>query len=193
MGAIINIILGVVSGILTNAFSNYFKKTIIPYYQTIKYKGINIEGEWIVEHISTPTGGGTLRIKRKTIVRIEQKAHNLIGTANSVASFDDGTEDMLVYDVSGEITDRFAIVNFKVNDKTRIAYSSFLLEVTNDGHTLKGFRTFYGMQACTIRAIQCIWRRNIPHLNYQKSKQLNQSKSHLELPNVELETKMVTS
>jgi hypothetical protein len=92
---------------------------------------------------------------------ISQKAYLIKGaaTANHVEA--EKSIDVINYEISGHICDRFVSITFRNKDKTRIAYSIFLLEVRGDGTHMTGYRAFYGLRKETIRAVECTWRRGI--------------------------------
>ena len=58
MSASFNIVLGIVSGVLTATFlyilSLIFKNILIPWYQRIKYKGVELKGKWSGMMIDSP-------------------------------------------------------------------------------------------------------------------------------------------
>lgn len=135
----------------------FWKEKIVPWLRKLLYRGIIIHGKWRIEQADQPVDGGTISTKRDIYVDLIQRADVLSGTATSIASYEDGTQDFIIYDVNGEIRDRFVTIYLKVNDSSRIAYSSFLLEVVGNGQLMKGYRVFYGFKKQEIRAIGCTW------------------------------------
>jgi len=135
----------------------FWKERIVPWLRKILYRGIIIHGKWRIEQAEQSVDGGEISTKREIYVDLVQRADNLSGTATSIATFSDGAQDFIIYDVHGEIKDRFVTIYLKVNDNSRIAYSSFLLEVVGNGQLMKGYRVFYGFKKQEIRAISCTW------------------------------------
>ncbi len=135
----------------------FWKDRFVPWLRSFLYRGIIVKGKWRILQEEMAVDGKELAVKRETYVDLNQYADTLSGSATSIATYSDKSQDFIVYDVRGEIKDRFVSVHFKVNDSTKIAYSSFLLEVVGDGHVMKGYRAFYGFKRQEIRAISCNW------------------------------------
>ncbi|HEY9000128.1 MAG TPA: hypothetical protein VIM89_02160 [Mucilaginibacter sp.] len=133
---------------------------IIPFIETLLYKGIYIGEKWTIEMADDRTADQTtLSATRNTVLEIKQRANKLSGKATSSLIMDDETSDCIFYNIEGEIKDRFVTLFLKCSTKSRMAYSTFLLEIVSDGSLMKGYRTFYGLKRERINAIACTLKK----------------------------------
>lgn len=131
------ILLGVVSGIVTSIcifiIIQIIQKIIIPWYQTMIYRGVNISGTW-----------RGARKNQEVILILKQKAHNITGIADLILDKDaTHLEKIRNFKVKGTIFDRFVQLNLKHEDSSRLGAVSFLFQVEGDGRILKGGSTGY--------------------------------------------------
>jgi hypothetical protein len=147
--------IGIVSGILTSALIylvvSVFEKIIIPWYQEIIYHGTDISGEW------EATGEN---IGQTGVFNIEQKAHKIKGTATWVTN--DSAypiEGIRIFNIGGEISERFVTLILKHKDKRRLGIGSYLIQVVGDGRVMEGFYSFYSVGDSDIRSTACRFTR----------------------------------
>ena len=156
-----SLLIAIVTGVTANAVCWFFVQHVTPIIQTFVYRGIKVSGTWIVEQPQLASDGSTLTTNWETTVVLSQHAHQLKGTAGAQRKLENEEEEKEVvhYNVSGRIVDRFAYLEFQNSDCKRIAHSSFLLEVIGDGSLMAGYRSFYGLKAYKIRSIETRWKR----------------------------------
>jgi hypothetical protein len=148
-----SIIVGVISGILTSALIflavSIFNSILIPWYQAIIYRGVNISGEWIKEQTNS--------IQKANFI-FEQKAHKIKGLATFFVE-DAPAEEIRTFVVDGEISERFVILILKHKDRQRLGVSTFLLEIVSDGRTMQGYSSAYNIYANEIASVECALTR----------------------------------
>lgn len=156
---LLSIIVGVATGVTANLMTYLFVNVWLPSYRNYVYKGIRVSGDWIISQGQCPADGESLTVKWILSATLEQKAYEVCGQATAT-HFKEGTAtDVINYDIHGHLFDRFLSITLRNKDVTRIAYSTFLLEVSGDGSRMLGYRSFYGLRMGTIRAVECTWRR----------------------------------
>ncbi|WP_111641878.1 hypothetical protein [Marinimicrobium alkaliphilum] len=139
MGEQLEIVLGVVSGVATAALLSVvaalFKHVILPWYQELRYEGVDLEGVWEFKEKTDSA---------ETIVKldIKQSAHSLKGTGSVNIDRSDGENNFFGFVVSGFVWEGYVTLNLKSSNRKIVAFSTMLLKVTNGGSRLKG--TFAG-------------------------------------------------
>lgn len=151
---ILDILVSVFASVFCFVTGVFWRSKIFPFLQGLFYHGIIIEGKWHVSHDSLTCDKKGLDIVRNTTIEISQQAFRLTGKAYSVATID-GRDDIIEYEVKGEIKDRILQLTFHNKDKTRMAHSMFLLKIDGERHKMTGYRLFYGLKASKVKAIFC--------------------------------------
>lgn len=162
MSILIAVVAGVFAGVLANLATNIFVTVLVPAYRDYVYRGVRVDGDWVVRNIGTPSDGRSLTDSWQLSVRLTQKAYRLSGAATALRAAPDreGAVDILHYNVEGTVQDRFVIVQMRTLDRNRIAHSAFHLEIVGDGNMMRGHRTFYGLIMNQIRSIRSEWSRH---------------------------------
>jgi len=151
------IILEVVSDVCTTALIflcvHIFRKIIIPWYQTLIYRGANIGGEWYCSNTS---------LSQDIKIELTQNASNVKGLATLISIYRDDPdhEQIRIYRISGFIIDRFVQLTLQHADTKRIGVVNYLLEVVGDGRRMRGAATFYNIESCDIGAVKLAFTRD---------------------------------
>lgn len=153
-----SIILGVVSGILTSALIYLIlligRKLIIPWYQALIYKGIDISGEWYAD--MEFENGNIQNLK----INITQKAYKitaLVTISKKIANSD--KHEIKTYKHNGEIRERFVTLVGRNIDKQSIGVNSILMEVIGNGKEMKGHTLRYSVTNKEITSGESSWMR----------------------------------
>jgi len=150
------IILGVVSGILTSAFLfilvQLFQRIVLPWYQALVYRGIDVSGRWISESAISA------EVTQTVSADVRQNAHKLRGTVSVSKIRSSGTE-LVSLQVVGEIRDRLISLKVYSNDRKRFALSSLLLEVYGAGNVMRGVDSWYDSGSGRIASQNVVWHR----------------------------------
>jgi hypothetical protein len=129
------IMLGVASGVLTSALLyicvRIFRDLALPEIRELLYRGVDISGPW---HWKNAHGDSAK-------IELTQKADVLTGVYSYVNSSHQG--DIKIFQVKGNVRDRFVQMTMQSADPKRLGALSYLLEVTGDGNLLKGCCSFY--------------------------------------------------
>jgi hypothetical protein len=134
------ILLGVVSGVITSFILYWlavtFTRIILPWYQRIIYKGIDVSGEWV----------GKLKAKGNDDVHwdvslnLKQSAHSITGMYTAV-KYVKGCENRVTnMSVSGEVWEGFVSLQCRTISNRNLSFGSMLLKI-NDSE-LKGQQIF---------------------------------------------------
>jgi hypothetical protein len=149
----LNIILGVVSGIVTSflllIITITINKIVLPWYFTLVYKGVDISGVW-EGNLSDEADAekATLYIKMTgNIVNI--KMHIVKEKDDSVIS----------YDFHGEVKDRLLTLHGRNFEKRTLSASVMLLEVLAGGNTLCGYESWYSTNTSSIKSASVCFLR----------------------------------
>lgn len=155
-----NIILGVVSGIFTTAFiyllSLLIKNHFTPWFQQATYKGVDVNGSW-VSKVEVDGIHGNMEMN------IAQHGHNLEGDLTIVQGKDvDNPSSVANLNLKGNVWEGFVTLNHQSKDRSRLSYSTSLLQVTNGGIRLKGVYCFRSIQTDKIESVEIKWERKEP-------------------------------
>lgn len=152
------VFLGIVSGILTTTllylFGLLISKHFVPWYQKFTYKGVDISGIWVANLTSTNGVHGSLEM------HLFQNAHELKGDMTIVQGRDvDNPTQVTNLAIVGNIWEGFIILNQQSKDRSRLSYSTSLLQVLNGGIRLKGVYCFRSIQTDMIESQDIKWER----------------------------------
>ena len=133
------IVIGVVSGVITatliSGFLAIMKKIILPWYQELRYEGVDLEGSWEFKEVSDSA-------ETKIKLELEQSAHTLKGAASISSERKNGDNNFYSYVVSGMVWEGYVTLNMRSANRKVVSFSTMLLKVSNGGRVLKG--TFAG-------------------------------------------------
>lgn len=152
------IILGVLSGVLASfaliLLGQIFHKLIVPWYEEISYKGIDIGGEWGYS-ISYKSGNSS-----NFFVQIDQSAEKIKCTISETKTIKktDNTESR-IFEYNGNLSDRFLTLTGRNTNRKKLGVYTFLLEVKGDGDKLEGVVSRYCLSDCVIKSDNVIWTR----------------------------------
>ena len=148
----LNIIIGVVAGLLTASFLLVIKSLILnsffPWYRNAMFKGIDLNGSW-----------HSVSSHQKVLLEIKQSCEMLSGKATvhltrSNAKSPSGDplhiDDIRTFDIKGEVSERFVSLKLKHTDRSRVGLVTYLLQVDGDGTKLSGGGCWYSPLASCI-------------------------------------------
>lgn len=156
-----SIIIGVISGIITSAviwfFVNLFKTKVLPWYQSITYQGVKINGDWI---------GFYQHSKSTNIdeddphynIHINQKGHQIYGEMTRSKN-QDGTRDSKTFVFNGLFKDGNLVFSYKPKDSTRLGLGSYVLKLKDDGKKLHGRSLYITSDNGDVAEFEIIWKR----------------------------------
>ena len=157
MNASINIILGIATGIITAALiyvaNQIFLKLVMPWYQNIKYKGVDLGGNWTGEMVDTT------EISMPFTLNIKQKANKLKGFANLDKSKANDTYNITTYNIKGSVWEGYVTINYQSTDRTRLSFATSLLQVRMGGRKMEGIFVFRDVRHDEIRERRVIFKR----------------------------------
>ena len=159
------IIWGVVAGILTSAtllvLGQFFAKVVIPWYQGLVYKGVDLRGKWIA-HKTYPNG-----ISYHYSLLIEQNAHDIKGsmTISKMNSQPDPPAGHLgdyvqSFVVRGTTWEGFVTINMTSNDRRSLSFATTLLQVRNRGESMVGHMAYRSSQVDQVDSEDIAWTRS---------------------------------
>jgi len=135
---IVGALSGVIATIICLFFQSYFKKVTVPWFQKLFYKGVEIAGKWeYLRNISDTSF-------EDAYLNIKQYADNIKGTFSIIGKVF-GMKELITYDISGYIQNRFVVVATSPTHNDSILHYTFLLKIKDeiDGLRLEGRLLFY--------------------------------------------------
>jgi hypothetical protein len=130
------ILISLITSVITWSILLIGQKIIIPFYESLVYKGIIIKGIW--NHQSTLNEQGLERVTFTETLTIEQKAHNLTGTY-AVTNITSGQNNMTsVYKINGKILNNHIYLTAEIENNNQIGLATFLFSVVSGGGQLIG-------------------------------------------------------
>ncbi|EGW36013.1 hypothetical protein [Desulfosporosinus sp. OT] len=134
----LGIISGVISGILTAVIIRflylYITKVLVPWFESIVYKGIIVSGNW-----KSTVLLGTLGFKAELKIMLEQKGHKLKGDMVAVYINPDGNSNKTKrLELEGFLANHYLSITYNSSSRNSISLGTFLLKVVHGGEQLKG-------------------------------------------------------
>lgn len=155
---------GVLAGILTTVLllllSQLFQKVVLPWYQSVVYKGIDLRGKWVAQKIFDE--GVTYYYS----MLLKQNAHSLTGSMtiikmNSQAGPPGGQEDYVQgFEVTGVTWEGFVTLNMTSDDRRSLSFATSLLQVRNRGHNLAGHMAYRSSIVDQVDSEDITWTRS---------------------------------
>ena len=131
----IEVFFGVLSGVIAAALlcvaSLLLRRVVIPWYQEMRYQGIDLRGTWL---FNPSPDGSNADIK----MTIKQSAHQLSGNARLIFKNEEGHGKDIEFEVHGSVWEGYLTLNLRSTDRTRISFITMLLKVAGGGGELKG-------------------------------------------------------
>lgn len=157
MTATLNIILGIATGIITTVLiylaNQIFRKLVLPWYEKIKYKGVDLAGQWTGEMVDSS------EISMPFNLNIKQNANRLQGIASIDKSKAHDTYNMTSYNVKGSVWEGYVTLNYQSTDRTRLSFATSLLQVRMGGRKMEGIFVFRDVRQDEIRERRVIFKR----------------------------------
>jgi hypothetical protein len=148
---------GVLAGVITSTvlfvLSQLFFKVLIPWYETIVYKGVDLRGEWIAQNILSNG------IQYNYRLVLEQKAHKLTGTMSITKSI---SPDNYVqgFKVSGSTWEGFVTLAMESDNRKSLSFATSLLQITDRGDSLVGHIIYRSSQNDRVDSENIKWNRS---------------------------------
>ncbi len=138
MSTFYTIQLGVISGILTaiviRALYLYLTKVLIPWFESLVYKGIDVSGNWKSTVQLSPPG-----FKAELRIMLNQKGYNLKGDMIVTYFTPDGNSNRTRrLNCEGFLADHYLSISYHSAARNIISLGTYLLKVVRGGEQLKG-------------------------------------------------------
>ena len=144
----IGIISGIISAVICVALYNLYKKVLIPFFERMVYKDIDISGKWKTKMILNDE-------KYEETAKIIQKAHRIKGIINF--KIVDGKEE--IYKFKGEFKNLISTAEYWKPYKSDRDRGTFTLEAKNNGLILEGFGSIYQDSKDKVVKIEYQWEK----------------------------------
>lgn len=166
------IIVGVITGIITSfvlfTFNKLIKNSLIPWYRSVIYKGMNVSGQWFSYSL----------FSQKVVLEIEQNCEVIKGKATYVLESDDSETDTIrTFDVKGEIRNKFIIMNLYHTDNRKLGVVTYLFEAVGDGSIMEGVSSAYELNRSKIGSMNFKFYRNEENAKLSREKVLTTMKN----------------
>ncbi|WP_156115081.1 hypothetical protein [Pseudomonas sp. ML96] len=143
MEAVLNMMIGVFTGVITTVLLYLTKliidKILLPWYQNLTYRGIDVSGVWEGEFSSSDTANFTAKLT------LDQSAHNLSGSYIVIKYINGEEQKITSMSVSGEVWEGFVSLKCRTISNKNLSFGSMLLKINDselNGH--KVFRNLAG-------------------------------------------------
>jgi hypothetical protein len=137
-----NIIIAITCGIFSYAiiqlFVFVFMNLFLPWYQSVRYNGLDISGEWTTEETYLESG-----YKYETTIIINQKANKITGESISNIRKEKKHLKMKTFKINGVFYNGFLIMTAINKNPKRMGFASYLLQVKSGGSKLIGKTIWY--------------------------------------------------
>lgn len=134
------ILLGVAAGVITAIslflFKEFWLKSILPFYQKVKYQGADISGAWEKEY-EADNGES----KSSFSITLSQNAHKIKGTMDFVNIKGDKKVHGN-FNLTGEYWEGYLTLNARTTDRKKFSSGTMFLKLTNNGKNLDGYFCF---------------------------------------------------
>lgn len=156
---------GIVAGILTSVvlllFARIFKQILLPWYQDLVYKGVDLRGKWIAQRT------GSSGITYHFTLLLSQSAHSVKGKMTvakinaSVAQPGVQTSDYVQgFEVAGATWEGFVTINMTSDDRRSLSFSTSLLQVRSRGQKLVGHMVYRSSSVDQVESHEISWARS---------------------------------
>jgi len=162
ISVISSIFIGVISGVITSALIwatvELFKNTILPWYQSVIYRGQEIAGEWEGYDFFEKRDAKGVEEKKCSIIHLEQKGNNISGNLILIRQ-PQGQETNKRYNLNGFFYDDSLVLTYEIEDKTRFGLGTCVFRLVNDGQKLEGYWTAINANSLNVFSNSEYWLR----------------------------------
>ncbi len=151
-----SIVIGVISGVLTTMLIFFigfvFKKFLIPWYQSITYRGLDISGQWEYE-MKHSNGSDAVTMN------LRQKGHNITGKDKAIVIDNKGKHTKgMAFKIRGLFFDGYLIAYLISENRKERGCGSLTLQVIKAGLKMEGYISYYDVEfnCVTSKKIICI-------------------------------------
>lgn len=161
-GAILwGIVAGVITSSLLSVIGQIFTKIVIPWFQNLVYKGVDLSGKWITQK-TYPDG-----ISYHYSLILDQNAHDLKGSMTiskiySQLDPSDGHQDdyLQLFIATGSTWEGFVTINLTSKDRRCLSIATSLLKIQNRGESLIGHLSYRSTHNDQVESEQIVLTRS---------------------------------
>jgi hypothetical protein len=157
-----SIFIGVISGVATSILVwvvvRLFKNTILPWYQSVIYRGQEISGDWDGYALFPKNDGKEVGEEKCSIIHLEQKGNNVSGDIILIKQ-PTGEKTSKKYNLKGFFHDNSLVLTYEVADKTRFGLGACVFRLVDDGQKLDGYWTAISSNAPKVFSSTEYWER----------------------------------
>jgi hypothetical protein len=155
MAIVTGVISGVISAVLLFISRALIVAHVLPWYQDLIYRGIDVDGKWYASHIN---------MQQDFSIDIKQSAGIIRGDARLQRRADEidkaRFEDVRDFKIDGRIQDRYITLTLSHRNRQRIGVVTLLLEPVCDGRQLDGVMSFISMESNELDSIYVHFSRD---------------------------------
>lgn len=130
----IGVLTGVITAIVVKILYEIYQKILLPWFQSIVYKGVIVDGEWRSKLELTPVGF-VVNLK----MDLKQSGHLVKGDLYASYQKTNGDIDQVKHlKIEGTISDSFLSLHYSPKSRKRISQGNYLLQVKRAGEMLSG-------------------------------------------------------
>jgi hypothetical protein len=152
-----SILLGVVSGVLTSGVIflavTIFNKTLVPWYRSTIYRGLDLSGSW-EEEVTHPIATDY------TFIVLKQRERDVTGTKTVIkTNHQTATKVTKTHEVRGILQDGTLMLISNNSDRKCVGHGTYLLRAVRGGDVLSGVASWVDIGTGRVESRHCAVRR----------------------------------
>ncbi len=147
----VDILVGVVSGIILSCLGFLFAMVILPWIQSITYSGVKLDGNWLNEF---SVGNSEYRFEST----VAQSARNLKGST-VITKRSPGDKYRTEMYLKGRIVEGFVTISLESQDPKCLSVVSGVLKIESRGASLKGWLAYRTSINDEVAIEEALWER----------------------------------
>jgi hypothetical protein len=130
------IIVSLVTSVITWTILTFGKTILIPFYESLVYKGVHIDGIWVQN--SKLNIGEPDEIEYTETIKIEQKANKITGIYTVTNMVPNQSSMTSIYKIHGVLVNGYLTLTGEISNNNQIGVCNFLLKVIAGGRKMAG-------------------------------------------------------
>jgi hypothetical protein len=139
---ILSIVTGIVTFVIIQCMVVSFKNIFIPWYQTITYRGKNIDGKWDGYKATNTIGTNYVQDSdSESTIIINQRGNKVTGELILTKQMD-GTSCRKLFKILGFFIDTVLVADVIAKEDNTMGMGSVVMKLAEEGKKLKGKQTY---------------------------------------------------
>ena len=148
-GFAVGVVSSLAASLLAWLFFRLIKDSLLPWYQRRVYRGVIVAGCWRGARTDSSAVYGF-------VLDLEQNGHRLAGRFTAENAKPDGSHTKKAFDLVGEITNNYILLNYTPADQHTYGSGAFLFQIFTAGRVLKGGMLYLRTKSGEVGAVSDI-------------------------------------